>query len=141
MCVHPSIIIPNKTTSHPPPINLSCINQPTKQTLSAFEGRGGGEAARMDFLAGLETEENDNDNDEEPTTAAGAATAGAGAHAHSKPHHHGHGHGKPPAKPKKKAAHQHASLGFESIGLEIRDGPLDWGLLENWLYDQVCMYV
>lgn len=80
------------------------------QTLSAFEGRGG----KADFLAGLELE------DEE----ADLTTKG-----------HGHGHGHKAGKKQ----HQHASLGFNSIGLVVKDGPLDWALFEDWLNNQVMV--
>lgn len=81
-------------------------------------------------MAGLEEE---TEGVEEPAVAHGHGSHGHGYGngKHAAGHHH-HGGKKPAKKP-----HQHASLGFESIGLEIGDGPLDWGLLENWLYDQV----
>lgn len=108
-------------------------NASQKQTLSAFEGR---EAARADFLEGLEASEEEGEEN--------------GGHGHGRSHHqNGHAHhrhnhheaaGKGKGQKTTKKQHQHASLGFESIGLEIKDGPLDWtmyvsggGLVGSWV--------
>lgn len=87
------------------------IRMNNKQTLSAFEGN---EAAWAEFVEGLETEA--------ATEEKGGNGAGGG---HD--HHHGRGHGGG-GKEGKGKQHRHASLGFNSIGLEIKDGPLDWAM-------------
>jgi hypothetical protein len=118
-----------------PPTTTHAETTPTHadnaQTLSAFEGRGG--EAKADFVGGLELEEEEEEEEELEERGHGhrGARGGKHDHDHHSTHHHDAGKGK------KRRQHQHASLGFESVGIEIRDGPLDWTMFEDWLYNQV----